>query len=708
MKSKIGLDKYYEIDKEVITIKNSEIGISFLDSVKNTIAYKDLYEIERISKSGFIDIKINNRKTDVLKMIEYFNYQFPNSLIELNTYGEYYLTPNDPEIQWHVGKIGLNSTWDNVRGDNCVVIGILDSGTDWLHVDLGFGTDTFSNIFRNDAENDWADPTNPNSGNGLDDNGNGFIDDWIGWDFANNNNDSRNPVNNHGTAVAGVPAAKLNNGVGLSGIAGGNNGGVQVLSIGVGDATPVTAVIDDAIDYAVDNGVRVINMSFGVFQTAAIDAAIQNAINNNVVLIAATGNGNIAAINYPASNPNVIAVGATTVQDTRWSVGRAGSQFGAGLDLVAPGVDIRLLGLNNSYITATGTSFASPMVAGVSALLLSINPNLTVQEIRNIIEETADKISGYTYTLGAGENPTLTWNNQVGYGRLNAFAAVQAILPQINGPTNICNDPVTYNINDLPIGSTVNWAVTDNNLFTVDNSTSINFSTARSPGTSGTASIIAEVAPAAGCSTYDLDNYAVQVGVPNIDITNIKLQPGGFYTPLPENCIYDYNTRYSVQVTGWPVGATSTDWDGMVNNLYKDAWYTASFYPLPNDSYHYGSGYVEFKNSNACGNGPSLVIGYGPCGGFYSYSIYPNPASNELNLVFVEEQNLQSFSKNTETKESAELDISIINHQMEVILTKKGNTGTSMQINTSNLKPGNYIVHINIDGNNHRHHLVIE
>lgn len=125
LKSKSGIDKYYEIDKDVITIKSGGIGILFLDSVKNTRAYKDLYKIERISKSGFIDIRINSRKTDILKMIDYFKDQFPNSLIELNTYGEYLLTPNDPEAQWHIGKIGLNSTWDNVRGDNCVIIGMV-------------------------------------------------------------------------------------------------------------------------------------------------------------------------------------------------------------------------------------------------------------------------------------------------------------------------------------------------------------------------------------------------------------------------------------------------------------------------------------------------------------------------------------------------------------------------------------------------------
>ena len=289
---------------------------------------------------------------------------------------------------------------------------------------IGLGNDNYQNILLNSGEDIWNDPNDPSTGNGIDDDNNGLIDDWKGWNYANNSNDVRTP-NAHGTLVAGIVSAKSNNSIGISGLAGGNNAdGVNILPYCIGVNAPIGALIDDAIIDAVDNGARVIQMSLNVPPSSAIDISIQYAIDNNVIVICASGNAG-TAVQYPASNNNVISVGGTDQNDLRANF----SNFGNNLDIVAPGVGIRSTNLMNTYATQDGTSFAAPQVSAVAALILSVNPNLTAQQVRNIIESTAQKVGGYAYTNTSGR-PNGTWDDEMGYGLVDAFAAVQAAMPQ--------------------------------------------------------------------------------------------------------------------------------------------------------------------------------------------------------------------------------------------------------------------------------------
>ena len=181
----------------------------------------------------------------------------------------------------------------------------------------------------------------------------------------------------------------------------------------------------DGINWAWQNGADIISNSWGSgVQYQVIDDAINNALQNGrngkgTIIVFATGNS-YGAVSYPAnSNPNILSVGAMTSSGTRSSF----SNFGTQLDVVAPGSSILSTTPNNQTASWDGTSMATPHVAGVAALILSVNPCLTAQQVRDIIEQTAQKVGGYSYTTTSGR-PNGIWNNEMGYGLVDAHAAV--------------------------------------------------------------------------------------------------------------------------------------------------------------------------------------------------------------------------------------------------------------------------------------------
>lgn len=223
-------------------------------------------KLVRSNKLGFYDF----RPVQKQNLIDIYRQLLKNPIVKdvfANTIGKYILIPNDTQYtaQWYLEQasdadIDISNAWDITTGNSSVVVAILDSGSDWTHQDLGFGTDSYQNIHLNTGEDSWTNPNNPATGNGVDDDGNGYIDDWKGWDFGNSNNDSRGPYF-HGTHVAGIIGAKTNNGIGISGIAGGNNSpGAGLMIVGVGDYGPNSAAMDDAILYAMDNGAKIFNL----------------------------------------------------------------------------------------------------------------------------------------------------------------------------------------------------------------------------------------------------------------------------------------------------------------------------------------------------------------------------------------------------------------------------------------------------------------
>jgi subtilisin family serine protease len=250
----------------------------------------------------------------------------------------------------------------------------------------------------------------------------------------------------HGTACAGIVAAEGNNSLGVTGVA----YGADLMSIAMDFSTLTNAQIADGFNWSRINGAEVMSNSWGGGgASAVINTAITNALTLGrgglgCVVVFATANDNAGTISYPAnSNPDIIAVGAMSMCGQRKNPASCdgenwwGSNYGAGMDVVAPGVHIYTTdrqgnagyntsgGVAGDYVTNfNGTSSACPHAAGIAALILSVNPCLTQHEVEMIMHVTARKVGGYSYAVN-GLYPDGTWNNEMGYGLLDADAAVK-------------------------------------------------------------------------------------------------------------------------------------------------------------------------------------------------------------------------------------------------------------------------------------------
>ena len=310
--------------------------------------------------------------------------------------------PDDPYYASHQAnplgggyllRMEMEAAWSLSRGDPAVVIAIIDTGIDYGHSDLAAG------IWSNQGEV---------AGNGLDDDHNGYVDDVAGWDFYAGNNLPLD-LHGHGTHVSGIAAARINNGLGVAGVAG--EATIMPLGIFHPQGFGTYADLIEAIVYATDNGARVINMSLGaVSYSRGEEAAVDYAWEHGVLLVAAAGNNNNDAMHYPASHDHVLAVSAVTASDSRSSF----SSYGDFVDLAAPGTSIMSSRKGNGYGLMSGTSMAAPHVAGLAALILSRNPTLTNVEVRQILESTAEDL---------GE---VGWDRFYGHGRVNGRLALEA------------------------------------------------------------------------------------------------------------------------------------------------------------------------------------------------------------------------------------------------------------------------------------------
>jgi len=330
----------------------------------------------------------------------------PNYLLSLDFAPDdpYYANyQSDPKYGGYLLNMEMEAAWDLSLGDPSVVIAIIDTGLDFDHEDLA------GSVWTNEDEV---------PDNGLDDDHNGYVDDVHGWDFVEEDNLPQD-LHGHGTHVAGVVAARTDNGLGIAGMA----GQATIMPLGIFQPQGIGTYADliEAILYATDNGAQVINMSLGaVSYSRGEEAAVNYAWEHGVVLVAAAGNNNNDAFHYPAAHANVIAVSAVDAQDRRASF----SSYGDFVDLAAPGVRVISCSPGSNYGLMSGTSMASPHVAGLAALIRSRNPTLTNAEVRQILESTADDLG------------TAGWDRYYGYGRINGRRALEATpLPTLPIPT---------------------------------------------------------------------------------------------------------------------------------------------------------------------------------------------------------------------------------------------------------------------------------
>lgn len=404
----------FPVEPGIVTIGLGD-GVGTLAALRDALLANGENELAALplvrgNRLGIQDLQLLPSQ-DVIEIAQRFEATGLVRFAEPPTIGTWTVTPNDTRFtdQWHLRNTGqsggtpdadidADDAWDVEAGDSSAVVGVLDSGTDIDHSDFD------GNLWKNLGET---------PSNGRDDDNNGFVDDYDGWNFEAGTGNPRS-TNGHGTQVGGIVAARTDNGIGVSGVAGGIGGssGALVMPVKVGTGGPIGSILDDAILYALDNGADIITMSLTVGQSAAINSALQAAWDGGVFIDCASGNGN-SSVAYPANNTNVMAVGSTGRTDNRSSF----SNFGSNLEVVAPGESIVSLGLNGSTTSGSGTSFAAPCVAGVAALMISKNPTISNDTIRQTLKDTADDVgvSGF--------------DNQTGWGRINARAAVDAVPP---------------------------------------------------------------------------------------------------------------------------------------------------------------------------------------------------------------------------------------------------------------------------------------
>jgi thermitase len=438
----IQTSKELDLDKKIIgfisTRESDQIKI-----LNTKYKYKTIQKLNpqaSHSKSYIRGASINDKSADLF-MYKLSLKTTPNNLIEVikelekspeiknaqpNYKYKFHTAPNDTYYneQWALPLLNMKKAWQLTTGKPEVIIAVIDSGVNYEHDDLK------DNIWQNENEIE----------NSLDDDGNGYIDDLIGWDFFGDYSFGQTSPDNdpmdetgHGTHVAGIIAAQINNNLGIVGVA--PNCKIMCLRAG-NDNMIFTSDIASGIYYATNNGAKIINLSLGKSSTDFfLKSSILFAVKNNVLVIASSGNDSLDLDVYtyvPAQYDEVLTVGAIKKDNILADY----SNYGSCIDLVAPGGadeevstenDILSTYLEQSYGYGSGTSMAAPHVAGVAALLATAFPSATSKDLKQALQDSATD-------LGATGKDTL-----YGYGKpapYNAILTLDSTTPRLNHSRN--------------------------------------------------------------------------------------------------------------------------------------------------------------------------------------------------------------------------------------------------------------------------------
>jgi len=356
-------------------------------------------------------------------------------------------TPSEG-IPTHLAQINAANAWNVFNGNSNIKVAIIDNAVMWTHVDL------VQNTYTNTAEI---------PGNNIDDDGNGYIDDVNGFDVSDWDNNT-NPTNlsmDHGTHCAGIAAGRTDNGIGIASI-GWNVKFIPIKAQTNSGSPAIVANGFEGIVYAVKAKANIISCSWGNSGSSLTEQSVINyAWNRGCIIIASAGNNNSTTQNYPGAYSNVYCVAAVETTDVKWGF----SNYGTWVDICAPGTSIQSTVPYTStplYNTYSGTSMATPVVAGLAALMLSKSPNMTRTDVLNCISSTA--VNVYTIT----GNTAYSANSLLGAGRIEAFAAMNcaatySALPPVANffafPRQSCpNTPVQFTDSSLYAPTAWNWS----------------------------------------------------------------------------------------------------------------------------------------------------------------------------------------------------------------------------------------------------------
>lgn len=368
---------------------NEQFGVTSVEPVFRAQAGRVIQQESPLSQVFLFNLK---EGVDEYTALQAYSRLEEVEYVELNYLYYVFETPNDAFVSsqyalYSSSYQGIDALrgWDIQKGDPSVIIAVVDTGVDYNHEDLA------GKVIK-------------------------------GYDFVNGDYDPKDD-HGHGTHVAGIIGAISNNGRGIAGVCPGCS--VLAMKVVTADGSGSNSWIANGIANAANSGAKVINLSLGGLERAqTIELAVQQAYQRGVVIVAASGNDGSPSPLYPAALPEVISVGATD----RYGDHASFSNYGSTLELAAPGQAIYSTLPGNSYEAWNGTSMAAPHVAGLAGLLLSQNPSLTNEQVRQIMEATAQDLGS------AGKD------SYFGYGRINAYAA----LSQSSGgayPTPVANYP---------------------------------------------------------------------------------------------------------------------------------------------------------------------------------------------------------------------------------------------------------------------------
>jgi PKD repeat protein len=530
-----------------------------------------------------------------------------------------YATPNDGyySYQWHLNQtsdhdIDAPEAWNIEAGSTAIILAILDSGTRYYHPDLGGVNASPSNPGASRG-NMWINTAELNGSAGVDDDGNGYVDDWIGYDFIQSttncwsgedcntkDNDPRD-FNGHGTHTSGIFGMLTNNGYGMCGVAGGwGNGsqaeygnGVKIMALRMGYSynyggqeygVVLMDAAAEAFYYAANNGAKIASCSWGSSNSGGIAAAVTYFLNHGGIIFVAAGNANNQTADYLNGRGDCISVAATNESDN----GASFTTYGTWVDICAPGNNIYSTYHDhtdpntNYWASMSGTSMATPMAAGVGALIWSHNPSWTAAQVTSQLYSSADNIDAYLSSKYIGK---------MGAGRINAYNAVNTGPPpppvaQFSGSPTSGTVPLTVNFTDLSTGSVTSWSWTfgDGGTSTVQNPSHQYTST-------GTFTVSLTVTGPGGSDGETKNNY-ITVNPCIAPTANFVGSPTSGYAPLTVN--------FTDQSSGSP---TSWSW-----NFGDGGTSTAQ-----NPSHTYtsaGTFTVSLTVTNSCGSDGETKTGY--------------------------------------------------------------------------------------------------
>jgi subtilisin family serine protease len=384
-------------------------GSAPLSTVERIVREKGCELVAHIERLRVARIRIPG-ETDIFSMIDSFSSHPAVEQAEPNYLHYPHVVPDDPRLpdQWAIEKMEFFDAWDIEQGSTSeVIIAIIDSGVDYFHVDLE------DNIWINPGEDLDHDGEvwDEDDMNNIDDDGNGFKDDLLGWNFVgygDNDPMDTDTETSHGTHCSGIAAAIGDNATGIAG----SNWHCRIMCLkGIEGGSGSNYDLAECIDYAAENGADIISMSWGNYHNSSVlYSAIEDAYIAGLLLFSSAGNDNTDNEGYPAAYHEVVAVASTDQNDIKSDF----SNWGIWIQVCAPGSSILSTILDDNYGKLNGTSMSCPYAAGATALLKSQNPDSSQSWILDELFNTCDDID----SLNPG------YEGKLGYGRVNAFTLV--------------------------------------------------------------------------------------------------------------------------------------------------------------------------------------------------------------------------------------------------------------------------------------------